>query len=218
MFNYPSHFKLPAPESGFDATNFHKQWIPQWEHALKDIKGKDNAVGIEIGSLHGCSAVHSLESILTGNNTTLYCIDINESPYLKSNLEPYTNVKFIQGKSSEILRNFKHNDKTSELADYIYIDGSHLAVDVLIDAVLGFHLLKPDGVMIFDDYLWGIHTDDETQKPQLGIDCFINAYQKYYEPVEGIPWLSWQIYLKKTGYKHSYEEAKANYELDNGKI
>ena len=39
------------------------------------------------------------------------------------------------------------------LADLIYIDGSHLAKDVLSDAILSWKLLKPSGVMIFDDYL-----------------------------------------------------------------
>lgn len=218
MFNYPEHFKLPDPETNFSATNFHKQWIPNWEIALKDIKGKDDAVGIEVGSLHGCSSVYCLESILTGNNSFLYCIDINESEYLKNNLKPYKNVKLIKGYSCDILRTLTHNEKTKEFADFVYIDGSHLAVDVLIDAVLSFYLLKPGGVIIFDDYNWGIHTNDDTQKPKLGIDCFLNAYQKYYEPILELGWLGWQIYLKKTNYVHCYDEAKANYELDCGKI
>lgn len=214
MFSYPSHFKLPPADRGFDATNFHVQWIPNWEHILGHLKKVDNVVGIEIGSLHGCSAVHCLESILTGNNTKLYCIDLNESEWLKNNLLPYKNVQFIQGFSRDILRNLSHNNKTKEFADYVYIDGSHLAVDVLIDLVLSFDLLKPNGIIICDDYGWGVHTSDETQKPKLGIDCFLNAYQKYYEVLGG----GWQIYLKKTGYVHSIDEAKANYEMDGGRI
>jgi predicted O-methyltransferase YrrM len=217
MFKYPDHFILPNSEN-FESTNFHEKWIPNWETALKYIKNKDGAVGIEIGTLNGCSAVHVLESILTGKNTRLYCIDINETEFLKNNLKPYNNVTFIKGHSCDILRTLNHEGKNKEFADYVYIDGSHLAVDVLIDAVLSFHLLKPNGVIIFDDYHWGIHTNDETQKPKLGVDCFLNGYQKYYGAIQGIPPIGWQVYLKKTGYKHSEEEASANYELNGGKL
>lgn len=217
MYKYPSHFKLPLAEN-FESTNFHEKWIPNWEIALKDIKNKDNAVGIEIGSLNECSAVYALDAILTGNNTKLYCIDINQTDYLKDNLSPYNNVEFINGKSGDVLRCFSHEGKTKSFADYVYIDGSHLAVDVLVDAVLSFSLLKPGGVIIFDDYHWGIHTEDETQKPKLGVNCFLHGYQKYYEPIDGLEPLGWQVYLRKTNYEHSYEEEKANYELDGGKL
>jgi hypothetical protein len=216
MFNYPPYFKLPSPEEhGFGATNFHLQWIPIWETVLGHLKNKDNVVGIEIGSLHGCSAVHCLESILTGNNTKLYCIDINQSEYLVNNLKPYQNkVEFIKGYSYDVLRSLTHNGLNKDFADYVYIDGSHLAKDVLVDSVLGFALLKPEGIMIFDDYGWGIHTNDETQKPKLGIDCFLNGFEKYYELLGG----GWQVYLKKTDYHHNEEEAGANYEMNGGKI
>jgi predicted O-methyltransferase YrrM len=38
--------------------------------------------------------------------------------------------------------------------DFIYVDGSHQAPDVLCDALLSFRLLKNNGVIAFDDYLW----------------------------------------------------------------
>jgi len=36
--------------------------------------------------------------------------------------------------------------------DIVYIDGSHVANDVLQDAVLVWQLVKVGGFMIFDDY------------------------------------------------------------------
>jgi predicted O-methyltransferase YrrM len=41
----------------------------------------------------------------------------------------------------------------SEYFEFIYIDGSHQAPDVISDAILSFHLLKSGGVIAFDDYL-----------------------------------------------------------------
>lgn len=57
--------------------------------------------------------------------------------------------------------------------DIIYIDGNHLPEYVLEDAVLCFRKLKPEGIMIFDDYGWG--GPDLTKR---GIDGFLNGYHK----------------------------------------
>ena len=40
--------------------------------------------------------------------------------------------------------------------DFIYIDGSHIAKDVLTDACMAWPLLMPKGLMVFDDYMWEI--------------------------------------------------------------
>jgi SAM-dependent methyltransferase len=41
-----------------------------------------------------------------------------------------------------------------EQFDLIYVDGSHFVDDVVCDAVESFRRLKPNGLIIFDDYLW----------------------------------------------------------------
>lgn len=42
--------------------------------------------------------------------------------------------------------------EAGERFDLIYIDGSHAALDVITDALLCWHLLDHNGLMIFDDY------------------------------------------------------------------
>ena len=74
--------------------------------------------------------------------------------------------------------------------DLIYIDGSHEAPDVLADAVLAFQLLRPGGVMIFDDYLWSMHrpgTQDVLLMPKPAIDAFMNIYQRKMQVFPGLP-------------------------------
>ena len=44
---------------------------------------------------------------------------------------------------------------TNGAIDFIYVDGSHQAHDVLCDAILSFKLLRVGGIVCFDDYLWG---------------------------------------------------------------
>jgi predicted O-methyltransferase YrrM len=57
----------------------------------------------------------------------------------------------VKGKSSHALATMLSRN---ERFDLIYIDGSHLAPDVLTDAVISFYLLVVGGIMIFDDYIW----------------------------------------------------------------
>lgn len=59
--------------------------------------------------------------------------------------------------------------------DFIYIDGSHKAKDVLTDACMAWQLLKPEGVLVFDDYLWG-DPRDALHRPKIAIDAFTNIF------------------------------------------
>lgn len=61
--------------------------------------------------------------------------------------------------------------------DFVYIDGSHVASDVLQDAVDCFRLLREGGAMIFDDYVWCMEPhgqEDALNMPKLAIDAFVN--------------------------------------------
>jgi cephalosporin hydroxylase len=204
-YTYPSHMKRPE---GFFGSNFFEKWIPNWQVQLGLLAGKPDVVGVEVGVLHGDSAVFCADKIVNGPNSVLYAIDINETEYLQNNIAPYPNIKFIKGYSYEVLRHLTHNDQTKEFADYVYIDGSHLAIDVMQDAVLAWYILKVGGMLIFDDYGWGAHTTDEKQKPKLAIDSFLTAYNGHTQVVSG----GWQVFVKKLPYTYTKEELEANYQ------
>jgi hypothetical protein len=76
--------------------------------------------------------------------------------------------------------------------DFAYIDGSHIAPDVLEDAVLAFRLLKPGARMILDDYQWNLH-EDETLRPKLAIDAFLSVFRRRCEVLHG----SYQVIVRK---------------------
>ena len=87
------------------------------------------------------------------------------------NIEPHKDrVEILQGTSREKLKTLGN-----EQYDFIYIDGSHQASDVLEDAILAFPLLKENGIMIFDDYTWGGGMNYH-EIPSTGIDAFLNVY------------------------------------------
>ena len=195
---YPSHMKRSAEFS----INYFEKWIPKWIHHIGHLSGKENIVGIEIGSFYGDCAVFCAEKIVNGVNSKFFTIDICGTEYLKNNIAPYSNITFIEGKSYDILRT--HFSKS--VADFIFIDGSHLGMDVLADSVLSWPLLKDNGILIFDDYGWGVHTSDEKLKPKLGIDAFLQAYTGHYKLLE----FGWQVFVQKLPYVYSKEEIEEN--------
>ena len=82
-----------------------------------------------------------------------------------------------RGYSSDLVDNFQDG-----YFDFIYIDGSHIARDVLTDACVAWPMLNIGGVMCFDDYEWG-EPIPETHKPKLAIDAFINIFQEDLEVI-----------------------------------
>jgi predicted O-methyltransferase YrrM len=70
--------------------------------------------------------------------------------------------------------------KPRVLFDIIYVDGSHEAINVLKDMLLGWEVLKTGGVMICDDYAWTRRVDC----PKIAIDIFLSLYAGKYELLE----------------------------------
>lgn len=87
-----------------------------------------------------------------------------------------------RGQSARVLAN--HIAEGYELGayDFIYIDGSHRAPHVLTDAVMAWPLLKPKGIMVFDDYMWG-DPRDVLHRPKAAIDAFVNIFAEEVEVV-----------------------------------
>lgn len=81
--------------------------------------------------------------------------------------------------------------------DFIYVDGSHQAADVLCDAVLAFRLLRVGGVLAFDDYLWAEDLPqgrDPLRCPKPAIDAFADALSQAGHPA---PAGRHQLYVQK---------------------
>jgi predicted O-methyltransferase YrrM len=81
--------------------------------------------------------------------------------------------------------------------DFVYIDGSHVASDVLQDAVDGFRLLREGGGMIFDDYVWCMEPhgqEDALNMPKPAIDAFVNINARKLQVMH----ISGQLALMKT--------------------
>ena len=169
-------------------------------------KTNDEIHILEIGSYEGMSTVWFVENILNNEKSTITCVDPwdDYSQDTKSmgsygssdasckfktrkikdvflnNIEvtgKKNQVLVKQGMSNKILPSLIVEDKEY---DVIYIDGNHVAPFVLMDAIMSWNLLKNNGIMIFDDYLW-MPDIAKTLRPKMAIDHFIEVFHDYCE-------------------------------------
>ena len=167
---YPNWFKMTAEE------NFKSQLMP--------LAGKLGLRFLQIGAFTGNASVWLVDNVLTQKNSILEDVDTwsgsdedehKEMDWLDvertydSRIAFRPNVIKYKMDSREFLRSIEE-----PTFDFIYIDGDHTAEGVLQDAVLSWRLLKPGGIMAFDDYLWEDPRGIEFQ-PGWSIDTVVGA-------------------------------------------
>lgn len=64
-----------------------------------------------------------------------------------------------------------------EAFDLIYIDGNHGRDAVLIDTLLAWQILRPGGILIWDDYLW-MTDSPRWSRPQEAVDTFLHLQRR----------------------------------------
>jgi hypothetical protein len=164
--------------------------LPLWEQAMKTFKGKPDLHYLEVGVYQGRSVFWVLENICTHPTARVTAIDVEDPPELLFNINASGVGKrftFIKGFSQVELRKIP-----LESCDMIYIDGDHQAQAVLEDAILSWRLLKPGGLLIFDDYALMLH-GPPLSRPNTAIDSFYRYFGEHIEPVH----VGYQVILKK---------------------
>lgn len=160
---------------------------PHWYEALKDIAGKPGISGVEIGTFQGDSAEWMCQNIFSHDESVYFCIDpFTGNPDQIANgvdfsgveaatrerLKKYPQCIINKGYSHDLICEWIAN---GEKVDFVYVDGSHFAGDVLFDSFLAFKLLKVGGVLCWDDYLWAVQPA-KIDRPQFAIDTFLEVW------------------------------------------
>ena len=196
---------------------FTQDWFswgpPVWEQLIPHLSGEAcNREFLEIGSFEGRSAVWIVENIMQDGDI-LGCIDTWEGGEEHGEEDMGTvkerfdhNIAILRDKYPERYIDQYKNTSTKALVeilsipnyskfDFIYIDGSHKAKDVLTDACMAWPLLKPKGLMVFDDYLWTPNARDILHRPKAAIDAFTNLFAEEVEIVH----IGYQLIVRKKG-------------------
>jgi predicted O-methyltransferase YrrM len=182
------------------STNWFQRTLAVWDRLIPKVNPQKV---LEIGSFEGAATCYLIENLAPKQRIEIHCIDTWEGGV------EHQAGGFVETNMNAVEMRFKHNIEVAsskvqnnvdlvvhkgpsdiELAklftsekknyfDFIYVDGSHQAPDVLCDAVLSFRLLKVGGVIAFDDYLWAEDLPggvDPIRCPKPAIDAFTNIY------------------------------------------
>jgi predicted O-methyltransferase YrrM len=158
---------------------------------------------LEIGSFEGASLCYLIDKLSPRKALEIHCIDSWQGGV------EHQAGSVVHAEMSDVEKRFAHNTRIAidqaphkvgltihkgnsdlelakllasgkaEFFDFIYIDGSHQAPDVLLDALMSFKLLRVNGVIAFDDYLWQeqlSYGTDPIRCPKMAIDAFVNIY------------------------------------------
>jgi SAM-dependent methyltransferase len=188
---------LPS-DSGYRYTqdwfSYHQA---MWLTYFGSLAGRPGLRFLEIGSFEGRSACWIAEHLLTGEGSILVCVDpFSGYPDQERNFDHNVNaspdtahkILKLRGRSCDVLHFLP-----AEGFDFIYVDGAHAALDVIQDAAEAWKLLKPNGVVVFDDY-------QSTALPVLSglavkpaIDAFLGMMDGHYDLI----FKGWQVAIRK---------------------
>jgi tetratricopeptide (TPR) repeat protein len=184
------NYQLQTQKDGY---KFSQDWFSRnltiWQENLIHLRGKPDLNILEIGSWEGRSTCWLLTNILTHPSSRITCIDTFEggggteleAHDSKTSIEAKFDFNIALTKSAAQVTKIVKKSRTAlrELPfnsfDIIYIDGSHLACDVLEDTLLSWGLLKIEGLIIFDDYDH-IFRELPNQNTKIGIDAFLTSF------------------------------------------
>ena len=152
---------------------------------------KPNLRFLEIGSHSGSSASGMLNTILTDLSSTITCVDHwldLESENFFDSIAEFYSPRIIKQKSNSV-KWLQENQNL--IFDFIYIDGNHSEEGVFEDATNAWGLLKPSGIMAFDDYL--LIDSNNGKETQAGIDRFLESIKEKCQIIDS----GYQLWITK---------------------
>lgn len=161
-------------------SGWHLQHLRLWTTTFADLAGAPDLRYLEVGVFEGRSLLWMFENLLTHPSSRATAIDLFDGDYADTfddNLAAAgleAKVTKLAGPSATQLRTL-----SGPQFHIIYIDGSHTADDVYLDAALAWDLLHVGGFLVFDDYAWtgrrGASPLPDELRPELPIDAFVRA-------------------------------------------
>lgn len=191
-----------------------------WAEHLDDLKNKKHN-SLVIGTNEGKKTCWLLNNLSNNPETRVYSVDT----WMEGNPEYSNDVD--QGVIEKIFdENIKKTNRVNQLIklkmpskkalnylidnkikfDYIYLDSSIEAKNVITDAILSWELLMPCGRMIFDDYEWD-KSNEEYYRPKLAIDSFV----KIFKPELKVLFIDYQYGIEKICYGKFEKKYKTEY-------
>lgn len=185
-----------AGDSNGNRFDFRHGWFDMirsdWEELTLPLRGKKKLRILEVGCFEGACTTFMLDNLMGHAESSLtvidtfaggmehqdalaedYGLDSLEARFRSnvSQCEHVSKLRIIKARSDEALMGLR---KEGAQFDFIYIDASHVAIDVLQDAVLSWPMLSLHGTMVFDDFTWKGYNEDY-YNPRIAIMSFLQC-------------------------------------------
>jgi SAM-dependent methyltransferase len=192
---------VPINQQGQFSTDWFDCNACEWMKIIEsEGLGQKPIEVLEIGSWEGKSTsflLHYLTAALVTAVDTWQGSDEHVGNATVANTEKTfdTNVSRFQGRVQKIRSKSYEYFATHKITgkfDLIYVDGSHHADDVMIDAIQSFAALKEGGILVFDDYTWRFYKNIN-YNPAAAINYFLKLKRGEYTLLN----VTQQVYLKK---------------------
>ena len=186
-----------------------ENWISVFNNRLIS---SDHVDILEIGSLHGHSAnflawYFPMSSITCVDAWGLFSKEGTSEQQDKDEYLFDVNTKHIGPRLVKVkafsMSFFESKYGSRNLFDLIYIDGSHDFDDVLSDAICAFRVLKPNGVIIFDDLFHRVEKGFD-KSVLKALDLFITSKRHELEILR----VDSQLFIQKKADIHSTKQKR----------
>lgn len=184
-----------------EGLTFSQDWTtnhaPNWEKWLGEFIGTP-CVGLEVGVFEARSSAWFLEHICTDPRSRLVAID----PWEKRSRDNRAAIEAVYGRRYQF-----HAERAEDCLsrwggsgfrfDWIYLDGGKEAARVIEQSVLAWRMLRPGGVLIWDDYPWQWTEGCTSARPALPPGPAIDACLTVYAPELEVIAKGWQVAVRK---------------------
>lgn len=164
---------------------FTHQWFLRSNmHAHRWLEGLWSADAplkmLEIGAFEGLCSTYLVDHFLGHEDSRLVCVDPFSTADSTTPVTSETEVRFRTNVARcahpakvSLVKAFSKDfyPTNTESFDFIYIDGSHLVEDLVLDMNACHSICKPGGYILLDDYRGA----SDTLKPHM--DSFVAAHE-----------------------------------------
>ena len=177
---------------------------------LESLKIYDNIKILEIGTYTGTSIVSMLMYLPMSSGTVIDNWNLSEDElegcrhvagkhftmehvhetFIENTKNLTDRLTVIENDSSVAMVELINAKQTF---DFIYVDASHTSLDCAMDLALAWVLLKPNGLLGIDDYLYYKPGASQEDLPKIAVDNFLKKFEGRYIILSS----GYRLFLKK---------------------